>query len=292
MYILKAWLEDLRRVLRAEPNPVFDIRIGIFYTAAQLETEHVGVAFTPRGLADTVCCPQSAAAAPPAGRMTGMDAWELARYAFSHVPLRRAVGVATLNALSALAMEREGVPGGRLLPDTDALKAITIRPSDRVAMVGAFVPFIKSLRDEVAGLFVIDRHREALKEHELQFWRPPEVAPAVIAQADVVLITGSALIEGDLETLLDAAADARTVALAGPTASPWPPTFFEHGVDVLAGIRIQDGVEMLQLVSEAGSGYFFDSAAEKVSVVREGARSKSSGAAMTAAAGGRTTDDE
>lgn len=270
-------------MLRAEPNPVFDVRIGVFYTAVQLRTEQVGVAFTPRGLTDTVCCPKSAAAAPPAGRMIGMDAWELARYAFSHVPLRRAVGVATLNALSAVVIERAGVPGGRLLRDTDALEAIAVRPSDRVAMVGAFVPFIKALRDDVEALYVIDKHREALKEHELQFWRPPEEAPPVIAQADVVIITGSALIEGDLESLLDAAGEARTVALAGPTASLWPPTFFEHGVDVLAGIRIQDGVEMLQFVSEAGSGYFFDAAAEKVCVVRESARSKLPAAAMTTA---------
>jgi hypothetical protein len=56
------------------------------YTAVQLSTGQVGVAFTPRGLVDAVCCPRSAASAPPAVRMAGCDAWELAEYATSPVP--------------------------------------------------------------------------------------------------------------------------------------------------------------------------------------------------------------
>ena len=64
--VIEAWLEDLQQVLNREPLTVPEVRIGVFYTAAQLSTGQVGVAFTPRDLADTVCCPRSAAAAPPA----------------------------------------------------------------------------------------------------------------------------------------------------------------------------------------------------------------------------------
>ena len=245
------------------------MRIGVFYTAVQLSTGHVGVAFTPRGLTDTVCCPRSAAVAPPAGRMAGQPAWELAEYAFSRVPLRRAVGVAVLNALSALAMERHGIPGGRLLPGVDALDAAEVQPTDRVAMVGAFVPFIKALKGQVAELWIVDKHPEALKPDEQPLWRAPEQAAETLARADVVFITGSALVEGGIDELLDAAQGARRVVLAGPTASPWPPTFFARGVDVLGGIRVLDGAKMMQLIGEGGSGYFFTGAAEKVCIVRE-----------------------
>jgi uncharacterized protein (DUF4213/DUF364 family) len=270
MSIVDGWLADLHRILAGESVQVRDIRIGVFYTAAMLSTGHVGVAFTPRELHDTVCCPRSAAAAPAAGRLAGQEAWDLAQYALAPMPLRRAVGVAVLNGLSALAMARYGVPGGRLLAGRDALEAAGVQAGDRVAMVGAFIPFIKALKSQVADLWVVDKHRGALQAAELAFWRAPEAAAEVLAEADVVLITGSALVEGGLDALLAAASKARTVVLAGPTASPWPPSFFARGVHVLGGIRVQDGEKMLQLVSEGGSGYFFERAAEKICIVREG----------------------
>jgi len=268
MTIVEAWLSDLQQRLGAETLTAPEVRIGVFYTAVQLSTGQVGVAFTPRDLSDTVCCPKSAAAAPPAGRMAGQAAWTLAEYALSPVPLRRAVGVAALNALSALAMARYGVPGGRAVSGLDALAAANVQPEDKVAMVGGFVPFIKALKGEVAQLWVIDQHPQALKPDEAAFWRAPEQAIETITQADVVIITGSALVEGGLDDLLAAAGRARAVVLAGPTASPWPPPFFERGVHVLGGIRILDQPKLLQVVSEGGSGYFFEKEAEKICLVR------------------------
>jgi len=268
--LIEAWIEDLTRVLENVPLAVSDVRIGVFYTAAQLADGHTGLAFTPRGLTDTVCCPRSAAAAPPAGRLAGRDAWTLARYALSPVPLRRAVGVAVLNALSARAMTYHGVPGGRLLPGMDALEAADVYADDRVAMVGGFIPFIKALKRQVAELWVVDKHPEALKPDELPYWRPPEQVEEVLSQANVVVITGSSLVEGGIDGLLEAATRARKIVMAGPTASPWPPPFFERGVHVLGGVQVADGARILQVVSEGGSGYFFDKGAGKVSVVRNG----------------------
>ncbi|MDP7370876.1 MAG: DUF364 domain-containing protein, partial [Nitrospinota bacterium] len=57
------------------------------------------------------------------------------------------------------------------------------------------------------------------------------------------------------------------VVLAGPTASPWPPPFFARGVHLLGGIRVLDGERILQIVSEGGSGYFFEDGAEKICMV-------------------------
>src|SRR4029077_18000300 len=90
-----------------------------------------------------------------------------------------------------------------------------------------------------------------------------------LAQASVVIISGSALVEGGLDALLTAAPHARQVVLAGPTASPWPPTFFARGVSILGGICVRDGEKLLQVVSEGGSGYFFEDFAEKVCIVRD-----------------------
>jgi uncharacterized protein (DUF4213/DUF364 family) len=268
--VVDDWTAGVKNVIRDENLVATDVRIGVFYTAARLSSGHVGVAFTPRDLSDTVCCPKSAASAPPAGRLNGQNAWDLAAYATAPGPLRRAIGIATLNALSALVLERHGVAGGRCVAGLDALAAADIRANDTVAMVGAFVPFIKKLKGQVAGLRVVDKHKEALKVDEAMFWRPPEMAMQTLSEASVVIITGSALVEGGLDSLLQAARNARSVVLAGPTASSWPPPFFARGVHVLGGVRVTEPAKLMQLVSEGGSGYFFDSAAEKVCIIREG----------------------
>jgi uncharacterized protein (DUF4213/DUF364 family) len=274
--LVQAWTEDLRGRIPDPHLAAEDVRVGVFYTAVQLSTGDVGVAFTPRGLVDAVCCPRSAASAPPAGRLAGQPVWALAEYATSPVPLRRAVGVAALNALSSLAVERFGVPGGLLLRGLDALQAADVRPEDRVAMVGAFAPFLRALKGQVADLWVVDRHPDALKDDERTLWRPPDQAEHVLRAATVVVVTGSALVEGGVEVLLEASRGARRVVLAGPTTALWPVPFFRWGVHVLAGIRVLDGPKLLRIVGEGGSGYFFEDAAEKVAVVRGSAQGAAS----------------
>ncbi len=265
MSIVEAWYQDLQDTLKSTGSLlVADVRVGVFYTAVQLDTGHAGVAFTPRDLRDTVCCPRSAAEAPPAGRMVGRNAWELAAFAFSPVPLRRAVGIATLNALSALAMDSYPPQDVRVIPGMDALEAAAVRPEDTVVLVGAFVPFIKALKGRVAALRIVDKHPEALKPNERPLWHPPDAAAEVLADAHVVIITGSTLVEGGLDGLLAAARQARRVVLAGPTASPWPPTFFARGIHVLGGLHVHNPEGLLRIVGEGGSGYFFSEVAEKV----------------------------
>jgi hypothetical protein len=73
------WQSDLRSRYIDEPT-VTDVRIGVFYTAVEISTGDVGVAFTPRDLNDTVCCPSTAVGAPPPGRLTSLGAWEVAKY--------------------------------------------------------------------------------------------------------------------------------------------------------------------------------------------------------------------
>jgi len=266
MNLVGEWLTHLRSFFGDEPL-LSDARVGVFYTAVEISTGDVGVAFTPRDLSETVCCPKTAAGAPPAGRLIGVKAWEVAQYALSPSALRRAVGVATLNALSAAAIARRGLPEGTLREDLDALDAVAIVPEDRVVMVGAFVPFIKRLKGRVASLGVIDKHREALKPDEQALWVSPQRAAEALRNATVVVLSGSALVEGGIEELLAASEKARVRVMAGPTTPLWPRPFFERGIAILGGIRILDGRALLTLVGQGGSGYLFERAAQKACLI-------------------------
>jgi uncharacterized protein len=265
--LVAAWSSDLHRACAGEPT-VSDARVGVFYTTVEISTGEVGVAFTPRDLSDTVCCPKTAAGAPPAGRLAGLKAWELAEYALSPSPLRRALGVAALNALSAAAIERRGLPEeGLLRKGLDALDAIEIAPDDRVVLVGAFVPFIKKLKGRVASLKVIDKHRDALKPEEQIFWTAPDRAADALGSASVVILSGSTLVEGGIEELLSYSKAARVRVMSGPTTPLWPRPFFDRGIAILGGIRALDGTDLLAIVGQGGSGYLFERAAQKVCVI-------------------------
>ena len=268
--LLDKWMDELKGVLGEGELKVEDVRIGVFYTAVMLSTGHVGVAFTPRGLEDTVCCPRSASLMPESGRLVGRPAWELAEYSRSAGPLKRALGVATLNALSSLGLELQGLRRGRVLMDVDPVDIMGIGPDHTVVLIGAFTPYIRRFKENVERLYIVEKNPRALKEDELKFWKPAEEADEALKEADVVLMSGSVLVEGGIDELLESAKGSR-VAIVGPTTPPWPGPFFDAGVYALGGIKVLDGERMLRLVGEGGSGYIFerDGAARKVCFLRE-----------------------
>jgi uncharacterized protein len=263
------WQSDLQARYVDQPT-ITNVRVGVFYTAVEISTGDVGVAFTPRDLSDTVCCPSTAAGAPPAGRLIGLGAWDLAKHAVSPSALRRAVGIATLNALSAAAINRCGLPEGRFEQNLDALAAARVRLNDEVVMVGAFIPFIKAVKGRVSKITIVDKHAEALKGDERSMWVPPESAVDALSRASVAIISGSALVEGGIEEVLTATGAARVRIMAGPTTPLWPGPFFRRGVDILGGVQVKNGNRVLEIVGQGGSGYFlFGEATEKCCVIKE-----------------------
>ncbi len=267
MTVIQELMKTMKASFGDRAVEVEDIRMGIFYTAAKLSTGDAGVAFTPRDLEEPVCCPRSAAKMPASGKLKGRKALDLMKLAGSDNALKRSVGVAVLNALSALKIKEEGIREARILKGADALDVIEIRKGDKIAMVGAFVPFIKKLKAITMDLCIIDKHPQALKEEERHMWRSPASIRDVMPEADVVIITGSSMIEGGLDELLSFCTKAREIILAGPTASAWPEPFFKRGVTVMAGIFVNDPDKLLQVVSEGGSGYFFTGPARKVAII-------------------------
>jgi uncharacterized protein (DUF4213/DUF364 family) len=269
MTIIQELIKTMNKSLGKRAITVEDIRIGVFYTAAKLSTGDAGVAFTPRDLEDTVCCPRSAAKMPASGKLRGRKALELIKLANSDNTMQRSVGVAVLNALSALQIREQGIKEAHIMKGADALDVIEIKAGDTLVMVGAFVPFIKKLKGRSKELYIIDKHPQALKEEERHLWRSPASIAAIMPQADIVIITGYSMVEGGLDELLSACTKAREIILAGPTASAWPEPFFKRGVTVMAGISINDPDTLLQVVSEGGSGYFFTGFARKIAIIRE-----------------------
>ena len=247
------------------------VAIGLFFTGVKLNTGAAGACATPlRSIPEAVCCPSSAMAMPFPGKLRGRQVRDLLRETDAASGIRRAVGVATMNALADMCWERHATRGVELRIGVDAYDAAGIQPGENVVVVGAFVPFLKSLKRARQQFTVLEMDPATLKPDELPYFRPADQADAVLPSADVVLITGTTLVNDTLEHLLGLCRPAARVVVVGPMVGLLPDAFLRRGVDVLGGIRVTDPDAFLDMLAEGGSGYhFFGRSAEKVALMRQ-----------------------
>ncbi|MFQ5763245.1 MAG: Rossmann-like domain-containing protein [Candidatus Bathyarchaeia archaeon] len=84
---------------------------------------------------------------------------------------------------------------------------------------------------------------------------PERTSADALKEADVVVVTGSAIVNQTIDTVLSTAKNARERIVVGPTASLLPQPFFKRGVTVMGGLRILNADCMLNIVGEAGGAY-------------------------------------
>lgn len=244
--------------------------VGLFFTGVKLDSGIAGACATPlKTIPEAVCCPSSAMAMPFPGKLRGRRAIDLAREALSPHGIRRALGIAAVNALAESCWRRRPHPDMVVHEGIDAFDATEIRPGKRVVVVGAFVPFLKALKRRGQDFVVLEQDPATLKADELPFFRPAEDAPQVLPEADVVLITGATLVNDTLEDLLELIPPAARVTIVGPTVGMLPDGFLARGADVLGCVRITEPDAFLDFLAEGGSGYhFFGRSAQKIVLVR------------------------
>jgi len=222
-------LDDLLDSLDMDA-PVRTVLVGAHWTAVC--SRFCGLASTFTG--DK---PHGHAPVRDVGRLHEKSARELAEYARSDNLLEASIGLAAINSLL----------------DVDESRAVEINAVEvliehgrgrNVALVGHF-PFIPKLHPAVGQLWVLEQ-----RPAEGEF--PAEVATDLIPQADVVAITGSALINHTLDGLLALCRPQALVMILGPS-TPLSPVLFAHGAAILSGARIVDETAALRTIGQGAS---------------------------------------
>ena len=270
--IIEETIEEIRKTLGSDLDAITVERvvIGIFFTGVKLSDGSGGLCFTPiKEIPEAVCCPSSARAMPWPGRFTGRKAADYVCDLHRASPLQRAVNIAILNAMSESCRKRRpdlfpGIVFGR-----DALETIPLPDEGYVVVVGALVPVLRRLKAREKPFGILELDLRTLKPDELPFAIPPGDAAAALRRAEMLIITGTTLLNDTLEPLLAGARPGAVIAVVGPTASLLPSAFFRRGVTVLGGDIVTDPDRLLDTIAEGGSGYhFFGKSAEKVNVIR------------------------
>jgi uncharacterized protein len=232
--ILAETIASIQDILGADLDRITVERavVGLFFTGVKLDTGVTGACATP--LRST----PEARALPLSGKLRGRLAGELLKEAAAPSGIRRAVGIAAMNALADMCWERRPTAGVDLCTGVNAYDAAEIRAGENVVVVGAFVPFLKSLKRAHQRFTVLEMDSATLKLDELPHFRPASEAGSVVPDADVVLITGTTLLNNTLEKLLALCQPKARVVLVGPTVGLLPDAFLRRGVDVLGGVRV------------------------------------------------------
>jgi uncharacterized protein len=270
--ILHDTIETIGDILGPELDRITVERavVGIFFTGVKLSNGIAGACATPiETVRETFCCASAVAGGRSPGNISGCPAFALAGEALGPNGLGRGLGIAALNALADTCWRRRPHPEAELRIGVDAFDATEIRAADKVVVIGAFVPFLRALKQRGQPFIVLEQNPATLKADELPFFRPAEEARTVIPEADVVLITGSTLINDTLEDLLALKKPGARVTVVGPTVGLLPGAFLRRGADILGSVRITEPDAFLDVLAEGGGAPdFLGRSAQKVVLVR------------------------
>jgi uncharacterized protein (DUF4213/DUF364 family) len=245
--------------------------LGLFFTGVKLNNGSGGLCATPvKEIPEAVCCPSSLKVMPLSGSLRGRPAHEYLDDLSSTNILKKTLGIAVLNALSAEYWLNGETDDYELSIGADAFDEISIDITKKTVVVGALVPLLKKLIAAKAPFTVLEKDPATLKPYEMPFYLSADRAAEVVPAADILVITGTTLLNGTLPGLLEMAKHGAEIVVAGPTASMLPDAFFRRGVTVLGGVLVTKADEALDVISEGGSGYhFFNKSAERLVVRRK-----------------------
>lgn len=165
--------------------------------------------------------------------VTLIDPARLTDYVLSGDPYERQLGFALLNAYSQYFYDKTGIID--LSGDVDASDALDISDRDRVLFIGDIRPLVERVRERAREVIVLEddlcRRSDSL---------PGTYISLIGNRADIVFITGSALVNGSIDYVLGMIRRAREKVLVGPTAQLYPGFLKRTGITRIAGCYVLD----------------------------------------------------
>jgi uncharacterized protein (DUF4213/DUF364 family) len=236
----------------------------------KLSSGHAGVAFTPIGeIPEAVCCPTTSARMPQAGKLEKKPLSEILPYSLDANVLKSAIGISALNALSQSILESGRGKEYQVVKDTDGFDLLGIRADETVSLIGAFGPYIRRLKMMGNPFFIIEKNPQTLRPEEMKYFKPQSELAITLKRSDAIIITGTAIVNHTIDSILSSIDKGKRTAIIGPTASMIPDAFFERGVQVMAGIRILEPERMIKILKQGGSGYhLLQECSEKIAFIK------------------------
>lgn len=244
---VRRWLLDAARRLEAALGPARVERLVLpplvdrpgkegEFCALQLEDGSVGLSFT---LLDGALRTLHARARPAAG----MPAMELVAGYAEGDGAARAVGLATINALTRRLYDRAGFePDGSV----DSFGSLALAAGDRLGMVGHFSPLIGQARALGIPVVVLELDAQLVREE-------PGLAvtldPRRLEGCNKIVSTSTLLLNDTFEQVASYWGHAEAVAIVGPSAGCPPDALFGAGVTAVGAAWVGNAEAFLARVA-------------------------------------------
>ena len=210
-------LHRLLETLPVDPVPVRKAIIGLRWTLVSSKYCGLSSSLVAEG-------PHGHSQIRDVGVLHQKTAQELAGWALSDNLLEASIGMAALNSLIDVDVNR--------LVELNAAEVIAYGCKDKnLAIIGHF-PFVDRMKLLARNCWVIEK-----RPFGDDF--PEEAAQEFIPQADVVAITGTALINHTMDGLLSLCRSEAQVIVLG-ASTPLSALLFDYGITFLSGSRVID----------------------------------------------------
>lgn len=202
---------------------VQDMSIGISLLAVELNDGSIGVSYVLREDLKAGC-----SIFPYGQQVVGQGAALIADWALSGGDsLQRGIGIAVLTATSR----------SQILNDCDSPEhpfGIAVRDTDRLGLIGYIAPVAKMLGARAKEMYIFDKGISQLGGSHGKV-QPLEEQARLLPECDIVVLSGTTMINGTIEELLPLCANAREVVMIGASTPMYPEAFLNTKVTVLAG---------------------------------------------------------
>ncbi len=239
--ILVRHRDVISRYFRGE---IIDYAIGIKYAYCIVQEENrkaMGVAYSPyldiriSGIADIPRIPRIFEKFPESG------------------VTNRTIFLACINAISQYLMWHRNMGRGRIIY-TNLIDLITsrIEQSDNVVVIGNMVPLVRRIREKMVRIHVFERDPLLRTGNAM----PDYFEYRYLEHADIVIITGAALLNDTIDLILRYTPKSATKIIVGPTAQLLPEILLEW-FDIVASLRIDNMEETVSIIKRGGGRWDF-----------------------------------
>jgi len=224
----------LKTVSDAEKQLIIEqVVLGLGYIALELEDGRVGLS---ANIADTSMLGCSVFGR--AGTLKGATVAEILELGLQDNLISRAVALAAVNAISNTVDLSTGA---------DVIDRIQVHSGERVVMVGLIAPVVSMLKKAGADVSVFEK-----RTLDIPLIRSENERPKAFAEADIIILSATTIMNNTLDELLALPNKAREVILMGPSTPMVRDVFASTPITYLAGSAVTDGKKAQQIVMEGG----------------------------------------
>ncbi len=207
-----------------ENRTIRDGVLGLSLIGIELDNEDIGLSYMLRDR-----LPPGCSSFGFAQEIIGANALEVAKLAVEGKDdAQRGVGVAVLTAGS-----------NQLdIPDEDLSHphfGLNIDSKDTIGMIGFIPPVAKRFSEVAREVIVFDKGISHSGGRDLSMIHPMDQQKELLPKCDVVIISGTTMINGTIDQLLDWCDNAREIVMVGSSTPMYPEAFRGTKVTILAG---------------------------------------------------------